>query len=123
MSNKFFPPRPNAIPKIYCYELINVPSHAGLIKVSYTTREVEQRIKEHLGTSKVKYKILLDETAMRNDATSFTDHEVHSYLRKQKFKNTEGEWYECKVKDVKAAILAIKTGELNVDNRTLDFKM
>ncbi len=49
--------------------------------------------------------------------------DVHRYLRKQGFKNPDGEWFQCTSKDVKAAILAIKNGAENVENRTLDFGM
>ena len=49
--------------------------------------------------------------------------EVIRYLRKKGIKNTEGEWFRCVLSDVKAAILAVKRGELNEENRTLDFGM
>ncbi|MEI6746819.1 MAG: DEAD/DEAH box helicase family protein, partial [Methylococcaceae bacterium] len=61
--------------------------------------------------------------AMRNDGGSFTDYEVHKFLRKKGIENPEGEWFKCAVKDVQAAVLAIKSGENNDDNRTLNFGM
>ena len=34
MSKKeFFPPRPDAKPTVYVYELVDVPTHTGLVKV------------------------------------------------------------------------------------------
>ncbi len=54
---------------------------------------------------------------------SFTDHDVHRYLRKKKVKNPEGEWFKCSLNEIKAAILSIKLGVTNDDNRTLNFKM
>ncbi|MEI6822155.1 MAG: DEAD/DEAH box helicase family protein [Bacteroidota bacterium] len=123
MSDKFFPQRPEANPTIYAYELIDVESHKGLLKVGYTSRTSKNRIEEQLKTSRVKYNIVLEESAMRNDGSNFTDHEVHKYLRKQGIKNQEGEWFLCTTKEVKAAILAIKNGVRNEDNRTLDFKL
>lgn len=123
MSNKFFPPRPEANPTIYAYELTDVPSHTGLLKVGYTSRTSQNRIAEQLKTSRVAYRIVFEESAMRNDGSVFTDHEVHRYLRKQGISNREGEWFNCTVKEVKAAILAIKSGAKNEDNRTLDFAM
>jgi len=123
MSNKFFPPRPDANPTIYAYELTDVASHADLLKVGYTSRTSQNRIAEQLKTSRVAYKIVFEESAMRNDGSVFTDHEVHRYLRKQGISNREGEWFKCTVKEVKAAILAIKSGAKNEDNRTLDFAM
>ena len=123
MSNKFFPPRPEANPTIYAYELTEVASHVGLLKVGYTSRTSQNRIAEQLKTSRVAYKIVFEESAMRNDGSVFTDHEVHRYLRKQGISNHKGEWFKCTVKEVKAAILAIKSGSKNEDNRTLDFAM
>ncbi len=66
---------------------------------------------------------MLIESTMRNDGSSFTDHEIHRSLRKKGIKNPDGEWFKCSVHDVEAAILALKKGELNEENRTLDFKM
>ena len=123
MSKKFFPPRPDANPTIYAYELPNDISRKGQLKVGDTNRTANERIKEQIGASRSKYYIKLDESAMRKDGSSFRDHEVHNYLRKQGFKNPDGEWFVCKVNDVRAAILAVKRGEKNEDNRTLDFKM
>ena len=124
MSKKeFFPTRPQINPIIYAYKLLNVSSHAGLLKIGYTTRNASQRIKEQLQTSNLEYEIVLIEPAMRNDGSSFTDHEIHRHLRKKGFYNPSGEWFKCTVSDVKAAILAVKTGKLNEENRTRNFKM
>ena len=60
---------------------------------------------------------------MKNDGSSFTDFDIHKILRAKGFKNPEGEWFECSLKDIKAAIHAIKTGQKNEENRTLDFGM
>ena len=60
---------------------------------------------------------------MRNDGTVFTDHDVHRMLRLNGVKNPEGEWFRCTVAQVKAAIIAVRTGQLNEENRSLDFKM
>ena len=77
MSKDFFPAKPEITPIIYAYELIGVASHKGLLKVGYTTRDAEERIKEQLGTAKIKYKTVLIENAVRNDGTAFTDHDVN----------------------------------------------
>jgi hypothetical protein len=69
------------------------------------------------------YRIVFEESAMKNDGTVFDDHEVHRHLRSIGIKNSKGEWFECSVKEVQAAYIAVKTGELNEENRTLDFKM
>ncbi|MBI1937649.1 MAG: GIY-YIG nuclease family protein [Ignavibacteriales bacterium] len=123
MSNKFFPQRPEANPTIYAYELIGVESHKGLLKVGYTNRTSQDRIAEQLKTSRVKYKILLEESAIRKDGSVFTDHDVHRYLRKKKIKNPEGEWFKCSLDAIRSAILSIKLGTSIEDNRSLNFKM
>ena len=60
---------------------------------------------------------------MRHDGTVFTDHEVHRMLRINGVKNEGGEWFRCTVAQAKTAIVAVRTGQLNEENRSLDFKM
>ena len=122
-KNAFFPPRPSSNPTIYAYELVGVKTHTGLLKVGFTARDAKTRVAEQLKTSAVKYKIVFEQSAMRNDGGSFTDYEVHKFLRKKGIENLEGEWFKCNVKDVQAAVLAIKSVENNDDNRTLNFGM
>ncbi len=121
--NKLFPPRTEANPIIYAYSLTDVQSHVGLLKIGYTTRNSKERIAEQLKTSRISYKIVLEESAMRNDGSAFTDFDVHRFLKKSGIKNIDGEWFKCNPEDVKLAIIAIKTGRKYDDNRTLDFKM
>jgi len=125
MTNKFFPSRPEADPKIYAYEDTN-PQYSGLLKVGFTSVNVQQRVAQQYPTLRpgaAPYKIVLEESAMRSDGGIFSDHDVHKVLRKNGFLNPEGEWFKCDIKDVKAAILSLKTGEGNEENRTLDFPM
>ena len=125
MSKDFFPPRPKARPTIYAYEDTN-PQYAGLLKVGYTTVDVQSRVAQQYPTlrpGKPPYRIVLEESAMRNDGTVFTDHDVHRMLRLNGVKNPDGEWFRCTVAQVKAAIIAVRTGQLNEENRSLDFKM
>jgi len=118
-----FPKKSTATPMIYVYEIIGADNRKGLLKVGFTSRDVKTRVQEQLGTSGLKYKIGLEESAMRNDGSSFSDHEVHSQLKKDGFINTDGEWFKCSVEDVKSAIIAVRDG-MNVDRlRTLDFAM
>ena len=123
MSDKYFSQRPNVSPIIYVYELPTAQDREGLLKVGYTTRNASDRIKEQVGTAGIGYNILLEESAIRSDGSTFDDHEVHQYLRKKKYLNPDGEWFACELDDVKAAIYAIKNREENTENRTLDFKM
>ncbi len=124
MSREFFPPRPDAHPMIYAYEDTN-PQYAGLLKVGYTTVDVQGRVAQQYPTvrpGKPPYRIALEESAMRNDGTVFTDHDVHRMLRINGVKNPDGEWFQCTISQVKAAVIAVRTGQLNEENRTLDFK-
>lgn len=125
MSKDFFPPRPEARPTIYAYEDTN-PQYAGLLKVGYTTVDARSRVAQQYPTlrpGKPPYRIVLEEPAMRNDGTVFTDRDVHGMLRINGVKNPDGEWFRCTVEQVKAAIIAVSTGQLNEENRSLDFKM
>ena len=72
----FFPQRPDSYPKIYAYELIGVASHRGYIKIGYTERDADTRIREQLHTAAVPYRILGTWSAMKNDGSCFTDHDV-----------------------------------------------
>jgi len=123
MSKDFFPQRPETTPTIYAYELIGVETHIGQLKIGYTDRDAKTRVSEQLKTSGVNYRIVLEETAMRKNGSSFTDHDIHRYLKSNGFLNPTGEWFKCSIDDVKAAILAVRDGELNEDNRTLHFDM
>ncbi len=123
MDEKYFSQRPELKPTIYAYEIPDAENRKGLIKIGYTTRDVRERIKEQLGTAGLNYKILLEEDAIRNDGTTFDDREVHNYLRKAGFANPDGEWFACRVQDVKAAILAIKNREEKIQDRIYDFKL
>jgi len=125
MSKEFFPPRPESRPTIYAYEDTH-PQYAGLLKVGYTTADAQSRVARQYPTlrpGKPPYRIVLEESAMRGDGSGFTDHDVHRYLRMIGVKNPEGEWFRCTAEKVKAAVIAVRTGQLNEENRSLDFKM
>ena len=124
MSKKvFFPPRPSTNPTIYAYELIGVPTHSGLLKIGFTDRDAQKRIKEQLGTAAIKHKIVFEESAMKRDGSSFTDHDIHRHMRSQGFANPEGEWFKCALNDLRKAIWEVKTGERTEENRVLTFGM
>jgi hypothetical protein len=123
MSKDFFPQKPDVKPAIYAYELIGVDSHKGLLKVGYTVRSAEERVREQLGTAQIQYRIVLIEDAIRNDGTTFSDHEVHQYLKKKSIKRKDGEWFKCLVKDVRSAINDIRERKFSVETRGLNFKM
>ena len=125
MSNDFFPERPKVEPKIYAYEDTH-PQYAGLLKIGYTTKDVRERVAAQYPTRRpgpAPYRIVLEEPAMRNDGTVFTDRDVHRMLRINGIQKLEGEWFRCKVDQVKAAIIAVREGQLFEEQRSLDFKM
>ncbi|MBQ8977148.1 MAG: GIY-YIG nuclease family protein [Succinivibrionaceae bacterium] len=127
-SNVFFAPRPEAVPTIYAYELPDVLSHKGYIKVGYTERDVDTRIAEQMHTSAIPYRVLLKESAMRNDGSVFTDHEIHAVLKKNGHKQLnagvdKNEWFHCSVDAVMAAIISVRDGIDNTESRTQTFKM
>ncbi len=125
MSRDFFPPRPESRPTVYAYEDTN-PQYAGLLKVGYTIVDAKTRVAQQYPTvrpGKPPYRIVLEESAMRNDGRVFTDRDVHRMLRVNGVKHAEGEWFRCTAAQVKAAIIAVRTGQLNEENRSLDFKM
>jgi hypothetical protein len=78
--------------------------------VGYTTVDAQSRVAQQYPTlrpGKPPYRIVLEEAAMRNDGTVFTDHEVHRMLRTGGVKNPEGEWFRCTVDQVKAAVVVV----------------
>lgn len=128
MNRDFFIPRPEITPTIYAYELINVASHKGYLKVGYTERDVATRVAEQMHTSAVPYKIVLCASAMRPDGSCFTDHDIHAVLKKKGYMqlnagDDKNEWFKCDLNAVKAAIIAVRDGVTNIENRTQTFKM
>ncbi len=125
MPKELFPGRPESSPTIYAYADSN-PQYAGLLKVGYTIHSAQHRVAEQYPTvrpGRVPYSIVVEESAMRRDGSAFTDRDIHSYLRKAGIKNPKGEWFRCTAADVKAAVIAARTGEANVESRSVDFSM
>ena len=129
MEQDFFLQRPQVKPTIYVYELEGVASHKGYLKIGYTERDVKTRIDEQIGATHVPYKILYQESAMRDDGTIFVDHDVHAILERfgclklASKDEKDNEWYKCTIKDVKAAIIELKTGTRFSEKRDLNFDM
>ena len=115
--------RVTATPTIYAYEHIDYSAHKGWLKVGYTTRTAEIRVREQNQTSHVKFKIVLERPAMRKDGSTFDDRLVRDILRKDHIPNPEGEWCVCGVREVEKAIAAAVAGKDNMMERTEDFEM
>ncbi len=99
----------------------------GLIKVGQTTKaNARARINEQL---RVAYpnlegvEILLDELAVRDDGTEFTDYDVHNVLVKGGIKRPGGEWFEAHLPEVEAAINTVRFGLPFDVKRTESFPM
>ena len=115
--------RVTATPTIYAYEHIDYSAHKGWLKVGYTTRTAEIRVREQNQTSHVKFKIVLERPAMRKDGSTFDDRLVRDILKKDHIPNPEGEWCVCGVREVEKAIAAAVAGKDNMMERTEDFEM
>lgn len=123
-KKSFFQVKENVYPQIYVY---SDDRFLGSLKVGYTTRKnVEDRIREQyplaLPTNEKPYHLLFHTESIKEDGSVFTDKNIHHYLVNKKFKYTS-EWFKCSLDDVKAAVIAIKNGIQNVENRTQTFKM
>ena len=103
-------PKPVARPRIYAYSIAD-EAHKGLLKVGQTTRDVKQRIAEQTRTAAVKFKLVLDEPAEREDGSIFSDHAVRDALKRKGFENVELEWMRCTVKDVQTVLTELRTGK------------
>ena len=111
------------IPMIYAYEHVDVPAHSGWLKVGYTTRDVETRVREQNLTGNIPYRIVLQRPAMRRDGSTFDDHLIHRILRKNRIRNPEGEWFVTDVATVERAIASAAQGKEVMVERINDFPM
>ena len=82
MSNELFPSLNP--PRIYAY---SDSRFTDCLKVGYTTKTAAERVAEQYPVKlpNQSYKIELDEIAMREDGSFFTDHDVHKVLSKKIF--------------------------------------
>lgn len=114
-------------PKIYAWtdeQHVEIPwaggrEGTGLIKVGYTDRNVDARIRESRGikspTTK-PHELLLTEAALTDEGAVFRDHSVHAQLTAAgvtRVVDADGaptEWFETTVEEVRAAIEAARTG-------------
>lgn len=118
--SEFFPPLNP--PRIYAY---SDTRFAGCLKVGYTTKTAQARVAEQypVNLPSQSYTIKLDEIALRDDGSFFTDHDVHRVLARRQIPRINGEWFECDLAAVQAAIVEVKTGKVNDERRTLKFGM
>ena len=112
------------IPRIYAYSDERFPN---CLKVGYTTLTAEERVRQQTEAVKMPkqtWRIELDELAIRNDCTFFTDHEIHRGLQRMGVVREKGEWFRCTVGQLKKCITNEKTGQYDTDaNRYHSFPM
>jgi Type III restriction enzyme, res subunit/Meiotically up-regulated gene 113 len=120
MSDLLFPPLNP--PSIYAYADTRF---AGCLKIGYTTKNAATRVAAQypVNLPNQSHTIVLDEIAMRDDGSFFTDHHVHQVLSRKQIQRKNGEWFACDLTAVKAAIVEVKTGQRYEDSRTLSFGM
>ena len=124
----FFSLRPKSAPKIYGY---TEPSsdYEGLIKVGYTERDVLIRMQEHYPTKGPdgieRYKVLFEESSMRDDGTFFKDYEVHRILENAGIQRSgpKNEWFKCSVDELKSAVIAAKERQSIDIGRVFNFEL
>ena len=120
-SEELFPERPSPRLRVYAYS-IDDEAHEGLLKVGQTTKDVKKRVAQQLKTAAIKnFKIVLDESAERDDGSLFSDHELRARLVGKGFKNTELEWMRCTKEDVLTAITELRTGATLTGTHHLTF--
>lgn len=121
MNKEFFPRQIK--PQVYAY---SDKAYPGMLKVGYTTKNVQERVAEQYPTlrpGEPTYKIVFEESTMREDGTYFDDHEVHRLLRSQGFDNPNGEWFRCDVRNVQSAVFTLKNRIENKERRTQNFRL
>lgn len=72
-------------PKIYAYRTPKVPTNDGWIKIGYTERDVETRIREQTHTAAIETELLWNYLAEYvegpDKGLNFKDHDFHSFLK------------------------------------------
>lgn len=106
-AEELLPEKPEAPPHIYAYSLDNRP---GELKVGQTTRDVKRRVAEQTKTAGQHPTIHIDELAVRNDGTTFSDFEVRVRLKQKGCANAELEWMKCSIDDVLTVITELRYG-------------
>lgn len=126
MNASFFPHRPDVHPQVYAYHDLYA-EHDGLLKVGFTQHDVERRVAQQfpvIQPGEVRpYEIVFSESSMRDDGTSFTDHDVHKRLVANGVERVGGEWFRCTVEQVRNAWLEVRDRKDYESRRTESFSM
>lgn len=123
MTDSFFPSKSDVRPSIYAY---SDPRYPGMLKVGFAAHGVEARIQQQypiiLPDSK-PYTIHFNKPAVREDGSSFSDHDVHRALIKAGIQNEGGEWFTCTIEQLQASYLSVYERRENLEQRRYNFKM
>jgi hypothetical protein len=102
-------------PRIYAYSDTRWP---GMLKVGYTARTVNERMREHYPTltPTVSYSVVVNESAIDRSGAYFKDYQVHKELERMGFPKAyiestdreDGEWFECSRETVLEAIINVQ---------------
>jgi len=126
MTENFFSSRAEIKPKIYAYSRYG-EDFKGLLKIGFTVRDVEERMKEHFPTKSPKnikeYSLVYITDAIKRDGTSFKDHEVHTILKNNGYESAGGEWFKISTDELSSIIVSIKNNTIFEQNRNLDFQL
>src|SRR5690625_415701 len=115
--------KPEARLRIYAYEIHDEP-HDGLLKIGQTTKDVKLRVAQQLQTAAIEnYRVVIDESAERDDGITFSDFDVRNRLKQKGHHNTQGEWMRCTADDVRAAIQELRTNKQYEGVRHANFPM
>ncbi|MCH4183410.1 MAG: restriction endonuclease [Prevotella sp.] len=123
--------RPDVTPQIYVFNEPSVHALDGMVCVGYTTHaDVNARIQQEFKNAPIKqWNVLFTAPAIRDDGTSFMDHEVHAVLRHMGYPaqpshtGSTSEWFRADLRTIKAAIVAVQKRQNNVEQRTETFGM
>ena len=87
-------PKREIKPTIYAYITPTNTAKEGWIKIGYTDRDADTRIKEQTHTAGIKAKKLWEHEARFNGGDYFYDFDFHAYIKKQGIENEKGtEWF------------------------------
>ena len=83
-TQNYFPRKSESAPKIYAYEDKYDPQLKGILKVGYTTIGVQERVRQQYNIvrpGEPPYRILVEESAMRQDGTAFMNSSLSKTFR------------------------------------------
>lgn len=119
--------------KIYAYTLPQVPDHNGYLKIGETSRGVEERIKQQVGTAGLIPDIKFHRIAKHDNGQWFHDTDLHRYIlsrgiKRADFGQSANEWFYFNGNMDQAEVLTdefIQTGSLKqqVAIQALDYQL